>query len=89
MNICNTKSGYNPAELERHKWPDKSEHLRQRGTNLLRNGNYMGAFDLNATRIQATYGVKYNQAIEQARKTYQENIITVCVGSPYFSASCS
>jgi filamentous hemagglutinin len=51
--------------------------FRNEETRLLLNGDYMGAFNLNAARIQATYGTKYNQAIEQARKYYQENIISV------------
>jgi RHS repeat-associated protein len=51
--------------------------FRQQETLLLRQGNYIGAFELNAKRIQASYGTKYNNAIEQARKHYKEQILSI------------
>jgi hypothetical protein len=42
---------------------------------LLRQGKYTEAFDLNATRIRAEYGTKYNEAINEARTQYNTKII--------------
>jgi len=35
----------------------------------------MAAFDLTAKQVRAAYGNKYDEAIEQARDYYQNNIV--------------
>jgi hypothetical protein len=54
---------------------DLSKAFREAEATLLREGDFMGAFDLNANAIKAQYGDIYNKAIEQARKHYQDNVV--------------
>jgi RHS repeat-associated protein len=49
--------------------------FREQEASLLSQGKFMEAFDLNAQRVRAAYGNKYNDAINQAREYYQNSIV--------------
>jgi RHS repeat-associated protein len=50
--------------------------FRAQETALLKKGDYMGAFELNAQKLQMQYGVKYNDAINQAREHYKTHVVS-------------
>jgi hypothetical protein len=58
-----------------------AEAFRKTEGELLSQGKYNEAFDLNANFIRSSYGDKYNDAIEQARSIYIEKIIPALRGS--------
>ena len=49
--------------------------FRNQEAGLLSQGKFMEAFDLNAQRVRAAYGNKYNDALNQAREYYKNNIV--------------
>ena len=49
--------------------------FRNQESALLNQGKFMEAFDLNAQRVRAAYGDKYNDALNQSRDYYQKNIV--------------
>ncbi|MBX2923990.1 MAG: hypothetical protein KF746_17455 [Chitinophagaceae bacterium] len=49
--------------------------FRNQEAGLLNQGKFMEAFDLNAQRVRAAYGNKYNDALNQAREYYQKSIV--------------
>lgn len=49
--------------------------FRNQEASFLKEGKFLEAFDLNAQRVRAAYGNKYNEAIEQARSYYQSNVV--------------
>ncbi len=44
---------------------------------LLKAGNFLDAFDLNAAAIRKQFGNKYNKGLEQARKHFQDKVIPI------------
>jgi hypothetical protein len=49
--------------------------FRNQEANLLKQGKFMEAFDLNVQRVKSTYGNKYDGAMGQAREYYQNKIV--------------
>jgi RHS repeat-associated protein len=52
-----------------------ADAFRKAEANLLSEGKFLEAFDLNVDRVRAAYGNKYNEAMSEAREYYQSNII--------------
>ncbi|MDX2048317.1 MAG: DUF6443 domain-containing protein [Chitinophagaceae bacterium] len=59
---------------------EASKAFRQIEANLLRQGKFMEAFELNANRLLSTYGNKYKAAIDEARQYFQDEIIPILSG---------
>jgi hypothetical protein len=49
--------------------------FRNQEVGLLNQGKFMEAFDLNAQRVRAAYGDKYNDALNQAKDYYQKTVV--------------
>lgn len=49
--------------------------FRQTQANLMKQGKFMEAFDLDVREIRKAYGNKYDRAIKEAREYYQKNIV--------------
>ena len=51
--------------------------FRQAEAELLKSGNFLEAFDLNANAIKKNFGNKYDEALKKARKHFKENVIPI------------
>ena len=51
--------------------------FRQAEAELLKAGEFLKAFDLNANAIKKNFGDKYDEALEKARKHFIENVIPI------------
>ena len=52
-----------------------SQEFREAEADLLRQGKFMEAFDLNANAIREHFPGKYDEDLRQAREHFQENVV--------------